>query len=389
MIRLHLVGFTTDLKNLIFADRRDARSGGFVVSLDARLRRTLEEIERLEQDPEEVLESRPGREPDGESRSRSAASADRREPAEEPEAEDFEDEDREEAEPPEPAQPPRPRVASKLTPKQIQSLLRQGKSEEEVALEAGTDVEWVQRFSFAILAERAGVIDAVRSAQLTKPRLGLSAKTIGDAVRASVEAKSLQMSREDIDAAWKAVRTNGSWVVSFEYFSRGQRRVAEYSFDPTSRTVEPLNDLAMDIGWRSGQQAKPAGPKVSTASPRVVSGVSARTARTANAARAAGAAKNKKRPAKPGSSRVPPPRQSAPEGPRPQAGSIRPPSSEPDYELRNDPLRRAPGEPASGLGSRMDVGGGEEDDEFIIRKPKSGPSEYSSLPKVWRPRRGV
>lgn len=383
MIRLHLVGFTTDLKNLIFADHRDARSGGFVVSLDARLKRTLEEVERLEGGPEEVLEVRPRYD----EASRPTEPAGRYEAAQEYEAEDFEDEVREDAEPPEPPEPPRPRVASKLTPKEIQSLLRRGKSEEEVAGLAGTDLEWVQRFSFAILAERAGVIEAVRSARLTKPRLGVSAKTIGEAVRASVEAKRIQMSTEDIEAAWRAVRTNGSWRVSFEYFSRGQKRIAEYSFDPASRTVEPLNDLAMDIGWRSGEQNKPAGPKVPTTSPKVVSGVSARTARTANASRA-GPAKAKKRTAKSGPPRPTGSRPQTPAGSRPQAGPIRPESLERDYELRAAPPQRGPRQ-AAGMGSNIDVSGGEEDDEFIIRKPKSDSSEYSSLPKVWRPRRGV
>lgn len=352
-----------------------------MVSLDSRLKRTLEEVARLEEEPEEVLEAQSRREEAA--GTKSAATSGRDESAREGEAEELEDE--EEVAPPE---PPKPRVASKLTPKELQSLLRQGKSEEEVARAAGTDVEWVQRFSFAILAERAGVIDAVRSAQLTKPRLGVSEKTIGEAVQANVEAKRLQMSQDDIDAAWRAVRTNGLWHVSFEYFSRGQKRVAEYSFDPATRTVEPLNDLAMDIGWRSDQHAKPAGPKATTTAPKVVSGVSARTARTANAARSAGPAKNKKRPNRTASPR-PAPRRTLPGEARPQAGSIRPQLPEPDYELRLDTPRRPSTEADPALGSRVDVGGGEEDDEYIIRKPKSDSSEYSSLPKVWRPRRRV
>lgn len=387
MIRLHLVGFTTDLKNLIFAEHRGARSGGFVVSIDSRLKRTLEEVARLEEEPEEVVEVQLQQ---SEAKKRTPASTMRHSEPEEEEAEGSEDETYEEAEPPEPA---RPRVASKLTPKQIQSLLRRGKTEEEVARLAGTEVDWIQRFSFAILAERAGVIDAVTSARLTKPRLGVSDKTIGEAVQASIESKRIQMSADEIDAAWKAVRTNGLWHVRFEYFSRGQERIAEYSFDPTSRTVEPLNDLAMDIGWRSDQQSKGAGPKVTASSPRVVSGVSARTARTANASRAAVTAKDKKRPAKPSPARPSTARPAKPGSARPQAGSIRPrlaePTPEPDYELRAQAPRPASGKVPPGLGSKMDVGGGEEDDEFIIRKPKSDSSEYSSLPKVWRPRRGV
>lgn len=415
MIRLHLVGFTTDLKNLIFSDQRGARSGGFVVSLDARLKRTLDEVERLEGGAHELAAevadapsvSRP-QQPESHPPARVPAPASEHhqeyeaahEDDEEDEAyydeeadEEYEDYEAEgedaEAEPPPP--PPKPRVISKLTPKEIQSLLRQGKTEEQVAEIAETDVDWVQRFSFAILAERAGVIEAVKSAQLTKPRLGVSAKNIGESVLANVAAKQVKMTPAQIDDAWRAVRTNGLWQVSFEYVSRGQKRVAEYSFDPASRTVEPLNDVAMDIGWRSDQLGKPAGPKATASSPRVVSGVSARTARTAKAARASGASQTpggvKKKPARPAGGTSASTRRGS--GPRQQAGSIRPLSPEVEPPPLPELHRRAPAPSAPGLGSRIDVGGGEEDDEFIIRKPKNGPSEYDSLPKVWRPRRRV
>lgn len=371
MIRLHLVGFTTDLKNLIFADHRGARGGGFVVSLDSRLKRALEEVARLEEEPDEVREvqARQAQRPE-----RPAAEA--REYRED--AEDAGESEEDELEAPEPA---RPRVASKLTPKEIQALLRQGKSEEQVARLAGTDVEWVQRFSFAILAERAGVIEAVKSAQLTKPRLGPSSKSIGESVRANVEAKRLHMTPEEIDDAWRAVRNNGLWHVSFEYTSRGQKKVAEYSFDPASRTVEPLNEVAMDMGWRSDELGKPVGPKATASSPKVVSGVSARTARTANASQS----KTKKRSARSTSSGAAAAGRPAP-GSHPRAGAIRPEAPKARFEPGPEPGRPTGGT-LPGLGSRIDVGEGEEDDEFIIRKPRSDPSEYSSLPKVWRPRR--
>ncbi|HEX2259758.1 MAG TPA: septation protein SepH [Actinomycetota bacterium] len=250
MIRLHLVGFTTDLKNLIFGNEPGATSGGYVVSIDARLRRTLEEVARME---EEAL-----------------AGVDLTTPSEEPPVEEEPLEEEEEvAEAPVP--PKRVRafedVHSKLTPKEIQALVRQGKSEEQVARLAQTDVAWVRRFTFPILAERAGVIEAVRSARLSKPRLGPSALNIGEAVEENLGARHLRSPRE-VDESWKAVRKNGRWHVSFEFPSGGKRRSARFSFDPETRQVDALNDVAIEIGYKAGPRSRPGGARPSTGGSR-------------------------------------------------------------------------------------------------------------------------
>jgi hypothetical protein len=241
MIRLHLVGFTTDLKNLIFGNEPGATSGGYVVSIDARLRRTLDEVARME---EEALAG-----PDV------AALGEELRAEEEP----YEEEEEEVAEAP--AAPRRVRafedVHSKLTPKEIQALVRQGKSEEQVARLAGTDVAWVRRFTFPILAERAGVIEAVRSARLSKPRLGPSALNIGEAVEENLGARHIKVGSQEMDDSWRAVRKNGLWHVSFEFPSGGKRRSARFSFDPETRHVDALNDVAIEIAYKAGPRSRP------------------------------------------------------------------------------------------------------------------------------------
>jgi hypothetical protein len=362
MVRLHLVGFTTDLKNLIFADERGATTGGYVVSVDSRLRNTLEEVARLDEDVEEYA-------------------------AEEQE------------EVPEPEAPPR--VVSKLSPKEIQSLLREGKTEEQVARLAGTEVDWIRRFSFAILAERRDVIDAVRAARLSKPRLGPSGMTIGDAVEENLGAKRLRMGAEAIEDAWKAMRKNGRWQVSFEYESRGQKRLARYSFDPNTRQVEPLNDIALELGWRADARSKSSTARPGSGAPKIVSGV--RPGATRGAAKPAppvkpsarssgGRGSGQERPTSAGTK----PKASSPatrrstiaarsreESARPQEHPVpRRRLVSPSEEIQ----RVKPPEPAP-----------EKDDstadEFIIQRPRKPQrttpeaAEYGSLPTVWRPTR--
>lgn len=369
MVRLHLVGFTTDLKNLIFADERGATSGSYVVSIDSRLRHTLEEVARLDEDIEE-----------------------------------YESEEAEEIEEPEPA----PRVVSKLSPKEIQSLLRQGKTEEQVARLAGTEVDWIRRFSFAILAERRDVIDAVRAATLSKPRLGPSGMTIGDAVEENLGAKRLRMGADAIEDAWKAMRKNGRWQVSFEYESRGQKRLARYSFDPNTRQVEPLNDIALELGWRGDSRSKGAGGRPSASGQKLVTGV-----RTTPRAPAKSAAKSAGKPAaKPAAPAKSPGRSAGGRTgqDRPVSAGTRPKSSAPatrrstiaarsrEENRQEQPVpRRRLVSPSEEIEQVKPPAPAQEpddtSDEFIIQRPRnperSNPDspKYGSLPQVWRPTR--
>lgn len=213
MVRLQLIGFTTDLKNLIFATRRTAQRGGYIVEIDKRLQGALEEVAKLE--AEAGAPPGPSQKPDR------------------------------------PARATQPAVRpSALSPKEIQTLLREGKSEEQVAKLAKTDVSWIRRFTAPIIAERAGVIDSVRAGVVAKPRLGPSAVSVGQAIEQNLIEKRVQMDPDTFEKSWKATRRAGRWQVVFQYASRGKRRFARFSFDPESRKVTAANEVALDVGWR-------------------------------------------------------------------------------------------------------------------------------------------
>jgi hypothetical protein len=208
MIRLHLVGFTTDLKNLIFARRKGAKTGAFLIEIDARLKRTLEEVARLEKDGAATEETLPEVPEEG-------------------------------------------RRSSKLTPKEIQQQLRRGKTMQEVARLAETDVSWIERFTSPIVQEKSRVVDAVKSASITKARLGKSAMAVGDSIIANLRDRRVSLPIEILDEGWSAQLRDGKWEVTFTYLSRGQGKDASFSFDPDTRQVEALNGLARELAWRS------------------------------------------------------------------------------------------------------------------------------------------
>ena len=103
MQQLHLVGFTTDHRGLVFSVRRGAKSGSYVVPLDGELCAIVDEF-----------------------RGRSDRSTTARRGTE-----------------------------SGLSVREVQSRLRRGSSIAEVARVAGVDESWVERFASPVLAEHA------------------------------------------------------------------------------------------------------------------------------------------------------------------------------------------------------------------------------------------
>ena len=147
---------------------------------------------------------------------------------------------------------PRPiLVESKLSPREIQALLRRGHSVASIAKKAGVDEAWVERFEGPIVWERAGAAQRAQGSRLTRPRRGTSRLPLGEAVRAHLKQRRAGLTPEQVDDRWDSVRKpkGNRWLVRFTYPSRGRDRVAEWDFDPATGKLTALNDLAAEIGW--------------------------------------------------------------------------------------------------------------------------------------------
>jgi hypothetical protein len=224
--KLYLVGFTTDLRGLVLSRQKGVKSGGFVVDLDEQLRAALEEAYR---------------------RHKGGGSGGDPVPARIAQV------------PPEPEKPPE-RVAGEsrprkkpgrgvLTPKEIQAELRSGKSVEEVAQMAGTDASWIERFLGPILAERKGIVVAVMTGFISRPRRGKSSSNVGQAIVANLKERKVTISPEDLEDRWSVGRNKGHWEVTFHYSLRGQDKHARFAYDPESGVTAMDTDASV-IGWR-------------------------------------------------------------------------------------------------------------------------------------------
>lgn len=250
MIRLHLLGFTPDLKGLVFSGRRGGRTGTYWLPVDGTLERALSQLEKAREDQ--------AREKAGSGKGKGKAKAKgRKETSDEPDL-DLEGILAGAEEPPSVTDTqdlPLPSVVarseSRLPPREIQQLLRQGRSVRDVAAEAGVDERWVERFTGPVLEEMIGVIRMTREAFQTRPRLGVSGLPIGTAVlRNLTDRKATADTLAEAEDGWEARHVAPrTWRVRLRFRHRGKRRTAEWEFNKDGGEVRPRNKLATELGW--------------------------------------------------------------------------------------------------------------------------------------------
>lgn len=191
----------------------------------------------------------------------------------------------EKASEPEPEPPERPRLepmpASRLSPAEIQTLLRAGRGVRSVAKQADVPVDWVRRLAAPIEAERLGVVTQLFQSFQERTRLGRSSVPVGPAIVENLRDKGVRFPERVIEEGWSATRTDGRvWRVRFTYESRGRNQRADWRFDPQTRTVEAVNTLATELGFRSpedsdGTSASAAAGIAAAMRPRAIRGRSA------------------------------------------------------------------------------------------------------------------
>jgi hypothetical protein len=227
--RLYLLGFTNDLKGVVFSQRRGSKQAKFWLPADAKLVDALKKLEQAR-----------AKQASAERRSKSvhaaAASAER-----------F----RAEA----PARPlpavGRSQATTGMPASEIQQLLREGRSIKSVSEQAKVSPGWVERLAEPVLVERGGVVRMAQRAVMPRPRLGTSGLPLGEAVvRNLEERRATPETIEQIEDAWDAKASrDGGWRVTLRFNHRGKRMVAEWTFHKGKHEIHARNRLAASLGW--------------------------------------------------------------------------------------------------------------------------------------------
>ena len=141
----------------------------------------------------------------------------------------------------------------KAPPRQIQALVRAGRTTEEVAALTGASLDQIRRFEGPVLAERSFVLQTARGVPVTVADAVLSdsaAGTFGAVIDARLE------SAEAADRTWSAFKdAEHGWLVRVAYTTREVRREAVWRFDPKTSALAPqagdahvLSQHSADIG---------------------------------------------------------------------------------------------------------------------------------------------
>ncbi|MGQ0617027.1 MAG: septation protein SepH [Acidimicrobiia bacterium] len=209
MQQLHVVGFTTDHRSLIFSTRRGSKTGTYVIAVDDELLAAVDEArDRLAS---------------GDGSAADEASA--RYPVPEP-----------------------PRSA--LTVREVQSRLRLGYTVDRVAREAGVDPSWVERFASPVVAELTEVIRAAQRSRVVRPRGGPSATSLGESVLRNLAERGVPMAESDMGRAWQARQLlDGSWLVTLTYANRDREFEVSWEFDNSSGALRPRDRVASELGF--------------------------------------------------------------------------------------------------------------------------------------------
>lgn len=133
---------------------------------------------------------------------------------------------------------------SKASPKEIQALIRAGKSALEVTQITGADIEDVQRFEVPVLAEREFILEnALRVTVVTNPADSHTHSTsFGAAMAERLEGLTAQ------DVAWSAWKDEfEGWLIAVDFTSREVSHHALWSFDHRKNVLSPKNADATSL----------------------------------------------------------------------------------------------------------------------------------------------
>ncbi len=227
--RLFLLGFTNDLKGVVFSQRRGSKQAKFWLPVDEKFAAALKKLDQARTQQEATRKR-------SKTSQQTAAAAER-----------FR------ADPPGRPLPAvgRSQATTGMPASEIQQLLREGRSVRSVSEAAKASPGWVERLAEPVLAERGGVVRMAQRAVMPRPRLGNSGLPLGEAVvRNLEERKATPETIEELEDAWDAKASRaGGWRVSLRFNHRGKRMVAEWTFHKGKHEIHPRNRLATQLGW--------------------------------------------------------------------------------------------------------------------------------------------
>jgi hypothetical protein len=140
-------------------------------------------------------------------------------------------------------------VSHRVSPREIQAMIRAGKSADEVIAETGESAEYVERFEGPVIAEREYVVTAARSvpvAVVADTDSGVATHTFGGVI----DSRLIELSATEVK--WASWKNEQHWLVTVSFLDQGTAREARWTFDPKKSTLVPSNQEAQSLS-RQGE----------------------------------------------------------------------------------------------------------------------------------------
>lgn len=139
-------------------------------------------------------------------------------------------------------------AAHRVSPREVQAMIRSGMTAADVAERTGEPIEYIQRFEGPVLAEREYVITAARSVAVTTAADHDGIALFGSAIDARLDELGA------LDIRWSSRKKDAHWLIVVDFIDATVERRATWAYDAKKLTLAPADHEAQAL---SQQGASP------------------------------------------------------------------------------------------------------------------------------------
>ncbi|MFT4233185.1 MAG: septation protein SepH, partial [Leucobacter sp.] len=131
---------------------------------------------------------------------------------------------------------------SKVRPREIQALIRAGRSRAQVAKETGLDEADIERYEEPVLAERRYILERAHAVPVRTDATDDADQRFGEVIAERLIALGADTSE------WESWRDEeAGWMISLEFISHDVAHRAVWSFEHRKAVLSPVNPDAVNL----------------------------------------------------------------------------------------------------------------------------------------------
>lgn len=136
----------------------------------------------------------------------------------------------------------RERSDVRVRPREIQSLIRSGKSQAQVAKETGLEEADIERYAEPVLAERRYILERAQAVPVRADAQADEEQNFGEVIGARLVSLGVDTHEW---SAWK--EEEGGWMIGLDFLSHETEHQAVWSFEHRKGTLAPRNPDATNL----------------------------------------------------------------------------------------------------------------------------------------------